>query len=79
MEEGAGSCFTLIVFLLSCGSKYYVALRRGTWLGLQRAIVVFLDHTYSQAYPGSEFVVANTLAKWKKLGPNEIDLGQARK
>ena len=25
------------------------------------------------SYPGSEFVVANTLAKWKKLKPNEID------
>ena len=25
------------------------------------------------AYPGSEFVVVNTLAKWKKLEPNEID------
>ena len=28
-----------------------------------------------RAYPGSEFVVANTLAKWKKLEPNEIDFG----
>ena len=27
-------------------------------------------------YPGSEFVVDNTLAKWKKLEPNEIDLSQ---
>ena len=26
----------------------------------------------NRAYPGSEFVVANTLAKWKKLEPNEI-------
>ena len=25
------------------------------------------------ANPGSEFVVANTLAKWKKLEPNEIN------
>ena len=29
-----------------------------------------------RAYPGSEFVVANTLAKWKKLGQNEINLSQ---
>ena len=29
-----------------------------------------------RAYPGSEFDVANTLAKWKKLEPNEIDLSQ---
>ena len=29
-----------------------------------------------RAYPGSEFVVANTFAKWKKLEPNEIDYSQ---
>ena len=29
-----------------------------------------------RAYPGSEFVVANTLVKWKKLEPNEINLSQ---
>ena len=29
-----------------------------------------------RAYPGSEFVVANTLAKWKKVEPNEINLSQ---
>ena len=28
-----------------------------------------------RAYPGSEFVAANTLAKWKKLKPHEIDFG----
>ena len=28
------------------------------------------------AYPGPEFVVANTLAKWKKLEPNEINFSQ---
>ena len=28
------------------------------------------------AYPGSEFVVANTLAKWKKLEPNEINFSK---
>ena len=28
------------------------------------------------AYPGSEFVVANTLAKWKKLEPNDINFSQ---
>ena len=32
--------------------------------------------TKFRAYPGSESVVANTLAKWKKLEPNEIDLSQ---
>ena len=29
-----------------------------------------------RAYPGSEFVVANTLAKWKKLEPNKIEFSQ---
>ena len=29
-----------------------------------------------RAYPGSEFVVANTLAKWKKLEPFEINFSQ---
>ena len=27
-------------------------------------------------YPGSEFAVANTLAKWKKLEPDEIDFSK---
>ena len=29
-----------------------------------------------RAYPGSEFLVANALAKWKKLEPNEINFSQ---
>ena len=29
-----------------------------------------------KAYSGSEFVVANTLAKWKKLEPNEVNFSQ---
>ena len=29
-----------------------------------------------RAYPNSEFVVANTLAKWKKLEPKEIDFSK---
>ena len=36
---------------------------------------IFMSGT-DRAYPGSEFVVANTLAKWKKLEPNEIDFSQ---
>ena len=31
---------------------------------------------YYRAHPGSEFVVANTLAKWKTLEPNEINFSQ---
>ena len=34
------------------------------------------EHSERRAYPGSEFVVANTLAKWKKLEPNEINFNQ---
>ena len=30
----------------------------------------------SRVYPGSEFVIANTSAKLKKLNPNEIDFSQ---
>ena len=30
-----------------------------------------------RAYPGSEFVVANNLSKWKKLEPNEINFSQS--
>ena len=33
-------------------------------------------NTSVRAYPGSEFVVANTLAKWKNLEPNEINFSQ---
>ena len=29
-----------------------------------------------KAYPGSVFVVANTVAKWKKLEPNETNFSQ---
>ena len=39
-------------------------------------VVCKLKKNYTRAYPGSEFVVATTLAKWKKLEPNEIDLSQ---
>ena len=31
---------------------------------------------FTRAYPGSDFDVANTLAKMKKLKPNEIDFSQ---
>ena len=38
-------------------------------------IIIGIKHDFScRAYPGSEFVVANTLAKWKMLKPNEINL-----
>ena len=32
--------------------------------------------TCTRAYPGSEIVVANTLAEWKKLEPKEINFSQ---
>ena len=37
---------------------------------------VVICYCTCRAYPGSEFVVSNTLAKWEKLEPNEIDLSQ---
>ena len=33
-------------------------------------------HSFFKAYPESEFVVANTLAKWKKLEPNAFNFRQ---
>ena len=33
-------------------------------------------HKPNRAHPGSEFVVANTLAKWKKLEPNITNSSQ---
>ena len=32
--------------------------------------------TIARAYPGLEFVLANTLAEWKRLEPNEIIFSQ---
>ena len=40
-----------------------------TWLVHFLAIIV-------RTYSSSEFVVANTLAKWKKMEPNEINFNQ---
>ena len=34
------------------------------------------NQSYARAYLDSEFVVANTLAKWKKMEPNEINFSQ---
>ena len=31
---------------------------------------------FTRAYSGSDFVVADTLARWEKLEPNEIDFSQ---
>ena len=33
-------------------------------------------HRLDRAYPDSGFVEANTLAKWEKLEPNEINYSQ---
>ena len=40
------------------------------------SLLLILIYTMNNAYPGSEFVAANTLAKWKKLEQNEINLSQ---
>ena len=37
---------------------------------------LYQDKRLTRAYPGSEFVVANTLAKWKNLEPNIINFSQ---
>ena len=38
--------------------------------------ILFVPLAQLRAYHGSEFLVANTLAKWKKLEPNEINFSQ---
>ena len=45
---------------------------------VQHSLVLLLGAEMSarRAYSGSEFVVANTLAKWKKLEPIEIKFSQ---
>ena len=35
-----------------------------------------MSKCHIRTYPALEFVVANTLAKWKKLEPNEINFSQ---
>ena len=35
-----------------------------------------MQFSEGRAYPGLEFAVANTLVKWKKLEPNDIDFSQ---
>ena len=39
-------------------------------------LTVSRSHRQGRAYPSSEFVVANTLVKWTKLEPNEIEFSQ---
>ena len=46
------------------------------WMGRKSPIRYILYGMVFRAYPGSEFVVAKTLAKWKKLEPNKIDCSQ---
>ena len=53
-----------------------LATHQGSDPGLQTKIPSDMFHNYVSAYPGSVFVVANTLAKWKKLEPNEINFNK---
>ena len=71
-----------------CGSSSRCnGLACSVWLCYILIIVTcfFFSQTISslqkgfRAYPGLKFVVANTLAKWKKLEPNEINLSQGFK
>ena len=45
-EEGSAGCFTVIVFLVSCDGKCFVALPTVPCVGLQSVIVVFSGHTH---------------------------------
>ena len=46
----------------------YLEVREHKYIKIYEPLVVYIIGANS----GSEFVVANTLAKWKKLKPNEI-------
>ena len=39
-------------------------------------LLLYAEKNYLRANPGSELDVAKTLAKWKKLAPNEINFSQ---
>ena len=56
------------------------ALSHSLYMHMQLSIgprkIFGLSLNLCRAYPGSDFVVANTLAKWKKLEPNEINFSQ---
>ena len=47
--------------------------KRLRWIGHEEH---FSGAVIARANPSSEFVEANTLAKWKKLEPYEIDFSQ---
>ena len=47
-------CFALIIFLMSCYCKCYVALSHGATDCLKFVIVVFSDHTHLLFYIHSE-------------------------
>ena len=55
-------------------------IQRGPLQVLAVVVVVLCLFCYFSfnlhVHPSSEFVVANALAKWKKLEPNEIDFSQ---
>ena len=64
-------------YCLNLRSNYFSQRVIDQWKGLPINILKRLQkQTKHRAYPGSEFVVANTLAKWKKLEPNEINFSQ---
>ena len=47
-----------------------------TAIQLLHTVYLFVLVDAFRAYPGSEIVVANTLAKWNKLKPSEINFNQ---
>ena len=61
-----------ILYLLSFSSLVHYLNEFGK-NNLKQSVTLF---TKGRANPGAEFVVANTLTKWKKVEPNEINLCQ---
>ena len=46
------------------------------WMSSKMDAMLIWVNSIVRAYPDSEIIVANTLAKWKKLEPNDINFSQ---
>ena len=58
------------------GCKVHIIMCKHLCRCKNKGILFLVSPISGRAYPGSEFVVANTLAKWKKLEPNEVNCSQ---
>ena len=73
VKKRSNMCFPHVDEVTVCSRRQSLGRLPDT---LYRMFIVATTGAYryiNRAYPGSEFVVANTLAKWKKLEPNDID------